>query len=206
MVINIINIDAEREAGSLNHHCTPALIKRSREERVLSIVRQSKQQQFSVKFWEGEVAELGYIGISKAFKKIVKWAKENKQPNVIIGEDDLVFSAPGAWQYYIENLPEDYDIYFGGIYYGDIEKGRIVKGYSGHTLIMVHERFYDFFLAADPNHHLDTWLGQYCSEKKYIVCEPFVVTQISEGYSDNHKRMVSHSAYLETMVLFGIGS
>lgn len=115
-------------------------------------------------------------------------------PFVTIAEDDAVFTSPNAWRYYNGNIPEDYDLYLGGIYAGRLNENRIVDGYSGHTLITVHERFYDFFLSVDDNNHLDRALGLFCAEKKYFVCLPFVVRQLG-GYSENKKRVQEYSMY-----------
>lgn len=206
-VINIINLDPLNEARSLNKDCPPELIIRSREQRALSIIRQSKEQYFPIRFWEGQICRGsfidGRIGISRAFKKIVRWAKEKQLGRVIIGEDDILFSAPGAWGYYLANIPPSYDIFLGSIYAGDISGNRVVKGYSGHSLIAIHNRSYDFILSADENIHLDRWCGRFCSEKEFIACLPFVVYQIKEGYSDNHNRVVSHEGYLKGVKFFG---
>lgn len=201
MIINIINLSTDQPANSIHASNKKADIQRSREERLLSICKQSKEQGFAVRFWEG-IFEINGVGINKSFKKIVRWAKEQGLKMVCIGEDDLLFSAPGAWQYYLDNMPEEFDTYSGGVYSGEIKDGRIINGYSGHTLITVHERFYDFFLSVTDNDHLDRRLGNYCFEKMYRVVEPFVVYQI-QGYSDNFRRMAKHSSYLEGMKLFG---
>lgn len=207
-IINIINLDTFADSQSTNPNTPPHFIQRSREERIISIVRQSKQIGFAVRFWEGEIFRGnffdGRIGVNRAFKKIVRWAKENNLERVTIGEDDLLFSSPGAWQYYLDNIPENYDLYLGGIYDGQISEGRIVKGYSGHTLITINKSFFGFFLSADENIHIDRWCGQYCAEKKYLVCDPFVVSQIPTSYSDNHKAMASHAPLMEVVKLYGI--
>lgn len=203
MEINVINLDTWQDAISMNPEFTPAVIHRSREERVLSICKQSKEQKFSVRFWEGIIDKRGgYAGINLSFKKIVRWAKEQNLPMVCIGEDDLIFSAPGAWQYYLDQMPEEFDTFSGGIYSGQIEGNRIMNGYSGHTLLTVHSRFYDFFLSITDADHLDRHLGNFCHEKMYLVCMPYVCYQ-SQGYSDNHRRATSHKAFLEEMKLFG---
>jgi hypothetical protein len=207
MIINVINLSKEQPGVSLNPEYTSDFIIKSRENRVLSVCNQSKLYGLNVRFWEGEIFRGnfidGRIGISRAFKRVVKWAKENRLPEVCIAEDDFLMSGFGAWEYYLENIPVDYDIYLGGIYDGQISEGRIVKGYAGHTLITVHSRFFDFFLSADENLHIDRWLGQYCSEKKYMVCVPYVVSQISTSYSDNHKAMASHAPLIEGVKLYG---
>lgn len=163
---------------------------------------------FSCRFWEGDTFRGNFIdariGVGRSFKKIVRWAKESGLDRVTIGEDDLLFSDPDAWNYYMENIPKDYDIYLGGIYDGKISEGRIIKGYAGHTLITISNRCFDFFLSAEEDKlHLDRWLGQYCAEKKYMVCQPFVVTQIPTSYSDNHKAMASHAPLIEGVKLYG---
>lgn len=205
-IINVINLDVGQKAESMNPDISEDFIRRSREERVLSICKQSKEQGFAVRFWEGIIDERGgFAGINLSFKKIVRWAKEQGFVKVIIAEDDCVFSAPGAWQYYLDQMPEVFDIYSGGVYSGQIEGNRIMNGFSGNTLITVHERFYDFFLFITENDHCDRQLGNFCFEKMYIVCQPFVVTQL-HGYSDNTRNNTTHKDYKEGKLFKGLGS
>ncbi len=124
----------------------------------------------------------------------MQYAKDERLPFVMIAEDDLVFTSVNSWSYYLQNIPDDYDLYLGGIYAGRLDGNKIIDGYSGHTLITVHERFYDFFLSVDSNDHLDRALGKFCAEKKYIVCLPFVCKQLG-GYSENKKRVQEFSMY-----------
>lgn len=174
-----------------------------RADRRENLALQSKIHGFAYRLWPGVTSEpYPFYNINKAFKNIVRWAKSQNLSRVIIGEDDLNFTAPGAWEYYLNNMPTDFDTYLGGIYAGTIEEGRITNGYSGHTLITVHERFYDFFLSANEKDHIDRWLGNYAFEKQYRVCEPFVVFQTG-GYSDNHKRTVNYDGYHENFKFFG---
>lgn len=206
-IINIINLDTSADSHSLNPNCPSHFIQRSREERIISIVRQSKQMRFSCRFWEGDTFRGNFIdarvGVSRTFRKIVQWAIDNGLHRVTIGEDDLLFSHPDAWKYYLDNIPRDYDIYYGSIYDGQISEGRIVSGYAGHTLITINCRAFSFLLTADENLHFDRWIGKHCAEKKLVVCQPFVVTQIPTSYSDNHKAMASHAALIEGARLYG---
>lgn len=210
MEINVINLSPEQQIDPYANPQLQEKIKRWREENVLSIAAQSKQHGFSVRFWPGNTDENVFRSgnINRAFKQIVRDAKKNNLRMVCIGEDDLQFTAQGAWKYYLDNMPEDFDLYLGGIYAGQLEENRIINGYSGNTLITVHEKFYDFFLSAneDPlglgQGHLDRWLGNFCFEKKYIVCLPFVVKQIP-NYSDNHRRVPSYQSYEKNWKYFG---
>lgn len=203
MIINVINLGPWQQATSMSPHWTPELIRRNREERALSIIQQSKEQGFAVRFWEGIIDPRGgFAGINRSFKKIVQWAKDNNEPMVCIAEDDMVFSAPGAWQYYLDQMPETFDTYLGGIYSGQVTGNRIMNGYSGNTLITIHSQFYDFFLALTEDDHLDRRLGNHCFEKQYIVCQPYVCFQLN-GYSDNQRRSTSHEAFMDKVKLFG---
>lgn len=203
--IHIINLGPGQSSHSTNPNIKSAQIQRWREERVLSICQQSKEQGFACRFWEGIIDPRGgFAGINLSFKKIIRWAKENNLPMVTIGEDDLLFSAQGAWQYYLDNMPKKFDLYSGGIYSGQIKDGRIMNGWSGNTLTTFHSRFYDFFLSLPETDHIDRRMGNHCFEKMFMVCEPAVVYQL-EGYSDNHRRLTKHAGYLEEMKskLFG---
>ena len=51
----------------------------TREDRLLSVSKQAKQQKFAIKFWEGiqEKNKMPFKSVSKAHKQIVQYAKEN---------------------------------------------------------------------------------------------------------------------------------
>lgn len=170
----------------------------SREDRLLSISKQAKQQGFAIKFYEGIKEMQAFKGISKAHKHIVQDAKEIGLEKVIICEDDCVFSAPNAFDYYLSKMPEDFDLYMGMIYAGEIKEGRIMNGFSGLTLYTVHNRFYEKFLAVNPNDHLDRHLGNTAFKNKYYVCEPFVCYQ-SGGFSDNCRQNMNYKVYHDKM-------
>lgn len=196
-ILHIINIGIEY-AGF------PKASVQGRQERINAIVRQSKAERIPIQFWEGVIQNKKPCkNISQAFKKVVSWAKEKKLLRVIIGEDDLLFTAPGAWQYYLDNMPKEFDLYLGGIYAGQIEENRIMNGYSGHTLLTVHERFYDFFLSANEEDHLDRWLGNFAFQKLYIVTDPFVVLQ-SGGFSDNKRSIQFYEEYQKSWKYYGM--
>lgn len=191
MIINIINLSPSQPLGTYLNGQDDLVIK-NRIDRALSIVEQSKKFGFAIRFWPGNYDDpkKRCTNISRAFKQIVRWAKDQNMPHVCIAEDDMLFTSPNAWKYYLENIPKDYDLYLGGIYNGELfEKTRIVNGYSGNTLVTVHERFYDFFLKADENMDLDNYLGMFAFEKRYIVCYPFVVKQI--GHWSDHKKAIN---------------
>ena len=201
MLLNVINVDPSVRLEGVNPQYR-VVEQRSREERILSVARQSKEHGFEVRFWPGVTGnKFSQTNISQSFKKIVQWAKTHSEPFVTIAEDDFLFTAPGACRYYFYNKPDRYDLYLGGIYSGQIKGNRIMNGYSGNTLVTVHHNFYDNILEAKETDHLDRWLGNFAFEREYIVCLPFVVKQIP-GYSDNKKRMAEYSVFEENFNYF----
>lgn len=175
----------------------------TREDRLLSVSKQAKQQGFAIRFFEGiqEKNKLPFKSVSKAHKQIVQYAKENNLESVCILEDDCIFSSPNAFDYYISQMPEQYDLYLGMVYSAEIKNGRIMNGFSGLTLYTVHNRFYDEFLAANPKDHLDRHLGNTAFKNKYYVCQPFVCYQ-SGGYSDNLMQKLDYKVYHDKMKFY----
>ena len=108
----------------------------------------------------------------------------------MILEDDIMFTAPGAWQRFLSLMPEDYDLYLGGCY-GPVEDG-ITHVPVGFHCYAVHERYYDTFLETDPTKHIDT------AQKGgiYKVCYPMVALQ-RPGFSWNNKADVDYNKQLK---------
>jgi len=174
-----------------------------RTDRRYSFEHQAEGQGFKVRFWDGIVSDTPSKSVNLAHKQIVRYAKEKKLPQITIAEDDCCFFAKGAFDYYIKKILKDYDIYFGMIYSGEIdESNRIIEGFSGNTLYMVHERFYDTFLSVPDTEHLDRFLGTLCSQYKFMVCPQFVCYQ-SNGYSDRAKAYCKYEPLLEGRKIFG---
>lgn len=151
------------------------------------------------KIWDGiKDSSLVCRGISKAHKQIVQFAKENNFSEVLIGEDDLHFTSKGAFCYFIDNKPDDFDIFLGGIYYGRLMKDSIVIDFSGLTLYIINKRFYKKFLSMNETEHLDRALR---NSGKFIVCNPMVVIQ-HNGFSDNLKKDINYESFLKDRLLF----
>ena len=167
-----------------------------RNDRYKLLLKELESQHIKdFRIWEGIVdTEIISRGISRAHKQIVRHAKALQLPDVLIAEDDLHFTAPGAFQYFLDNKPVDYDIYLGGITWGWIGENNEVNDFSGITLYMVNENFFDRFLSIPADKDLDRQLRH---KGKFIVCNPMVVIQ-HDGFSDNHKRYFSFKAILNS--------
>ena len=160
-----------------------------RKDRLQSFAKECSEQGISnTKRWEGVIAEPTYKGISTVHKNIIRYAKENKMPMVCVAEDDVKFCDKGAWKYFIDNIPNDFDLYLAGVYCIDpILPDNRIKQFSGLILYICHERFYDKFLSANDSKQIDRAMADL--HGRYIVCNPFAAIQ-HEGYSDNRGRIV----------------
>lgn len=164
----------------------------TRLDRWSTLVKEIKKQDITdYRIWPGISTLLPKIGISLAHKQIVAHAQAFSQPQVMIAEDDLKFTAGHGYQYFLENLPTDFDLYLGGIMYGTIKPDKTVKRFAGLTLYVVHQRFYETFLQLPDDKHLDQALD---NKGKYVVCGPMIITQY-DGYSDNHKKIMEYDHY-----------
>jgi len=141
--------------------------------------------------------------IHRGHNRIVEMAKAQKLPYCIMAEDDIVFTAPGAYEYFLSQIPESFDLFFGIIYHGEIIENRVVNGFSGGcSLYVVHSRFYDTFLEQPTDTHIDRQLGNLCHNHEFYVVDEYVVTQRG-GYSFNLARDMVYSDYLQGKKLFG---
>jgi hypothetical protein len=180
------------------------------DDRILSISREAMRQGFPVYYHEGTFEEerrYVHIAITRGYKKIIKFAKDNKLKYCISCEDDCFFYGDNkAFQYFIDNIPPSYDLYMGCLYHGDVDNNnRVINGMSGsHTLIITHSRFYDFVLNEMPdNCYQDRYMGDFAHKYEYYVC-PLIVCGQKAGYSF-HKKSNHHGyeVYLENRKVYG---
>lgn len=169
-----------------------------RLDRKNHLLNQLIKYKIPYKIWHGMVSPIAVTGISRSHRQIVDFAKNTGMPTVTIGEDDIRFTSPKSWKYYLDNMPEEFDIYLGTVSGGEVdEEKKEVMGWSGLILYTVHERFYNAFLAAEDGQNIDRWLsgkGLETIERilgrkpVYKVCYPIVATCVS-GVSDNTKKI-----------------
>src|SRR5690349_13421661 len=105
-----------------------------RQDRRQSFMEQMAEQKAKYRVWNGIVDEvLPFRGICHAHKQIVRGAKRQGLPYVIIMEDDCVFSVKGAFDYYIENMPKEFSLYLGMVYKSQLKDNRVSVGFCGLT-------------------------------------------------------------------------
>lgn len=159
-----------------------------REDRMLNIIRQAETQGFEYRLWEGIEQGNAMRDIGDSHKQIVQFAKENGMPEILIGEDDLMFVKPGEFDRFLAEKPAQYDLYLSGIYSGDVVNGR-VKIFAGLHLYFINARYYDKFLTSRPEQHIDT--GQ-ANKGVFYVSQPFTCYQ-ADGYSDQAKSKTDYN-------------
>lgn len=171
-----------------------------RDDRWNCINEQFIKQGIPVTVWPGiKDVRGGFFGISRAHKQIIQWAKSENQPFVIIAEDDCCFTAPGAWAFFLDNIPADFDLYLSSIYTGYIDSEGVTQDFCGLTLYICHQRFYDRFLGIPDENNIDRVLGTAGICK---VCPLFTTYQM-DSYSDNKKEFSKLGEHMEGRKIFG---
>ncbi|MGK2863047.1 MAG: hypothetical protein ACSLE0_14020 [Chitinophagaceae bacterium] len=169
------------------------------DRRILLEKELRSQQIVNFKIWKGIMNEtLPVRGISRAHKQIIVWAKQNNLTEVVIAEDDVHFSAPGAFQYFIDQKPNDFDIYLGAVSWGKVQANNVIRDFSGAMLYIAHQRFYDTILDLSEDQNYDRAMA---GLGKFIVCNPMVVYP-HNGYSDNQRRYIDFGPLVRRMKLF----
>lgn len=137
-------------------------------------------------------------GINLAHKQCVQFAKDNGLKEICIMEDDVRFTNPNSFKYFLENKPKDFDIYLSGIYLGEILEDNSVKSFTGFHCYIVNERFYDEYLSVPDDEHIDRALSNL---GKYYVCNPFAAIQYN-GFSYNTKMDMNYDDLLKGRELY----
>lgn len=144
------------------------------------------------KVWDG-IHEANKIrAISCSHKQIVQYAKEKQLPEICIMEDDCFFTGRGAFEYYIQNKPIEFDIWLGGLSNLLKRKDDYITDFRGLLLYIVNERFYDKFLSVPENVNIDAGLK---GLGKYYLC-PKVVCGERPGFSYHRKKNVDRTRLL----------
>jgi len=142
--------------------------------------------------------------ICSAHKSAVNWAMYHGYEEVLIMEDDVMFTHPLSMQRFLEHrkyLPKDWMIYLAGVY--DMELtgvsnnlGRILE-FSGLHCYIVRDLFYRDILSAPPTINLDKWIsGKKLRNQHGYVCYPMVALQY-DGLSDNVGRVTEYNRHIK---------
>ena len=156
------------------------------------------QEIVNYKFWDAIIYTDSVIkSINASHKMIVRAAKDNKEIECVVAEQDLEFSSPNSLKYFLENKPQTFDVYIGGSYLIDDRneyKAPLVKvnEWIGNHFYIISEKYYDKFLALPDDHHIDIvqkGLGD------FYLCYPMVALQ-RPGFSANNHADVNYNLLL----------
>jgi len=173
----------------------------NRSERLPRLMNELDTQGITqYEFWDGIYLSSVKEGINAAHRQIVEYAYLMEWPEVAIGEDDLKFFAPGAWNYFLENKPTDYDMYLSSVYMGEIGADNTVSDFCGMGLYIVHNQFYSTFLDTDRFDHIDRSLK---GKGKFVVSDPFIAEQW-DGYSSNTGKEETYGNLMKNRKKFGM--
>ena len=160
----------------------------------------SQQGVYNYELWDGVYKyDSVKANINAAHKQIVYYAKIAEFSEVVIAEDDLVFTHPGAWDYFVSSVPNKYDIYLGGCYSPVFNTDNSLRSFCGLHLYSVHEKFYDKFLSLPDFEHIDRSME---GLGNFILCEPMVAIQ-RNGFSSNTGKDENYDQLLQGIKLFG---
>ncbi len=108
------------------------------------------------------------------------------------------FTSPNAYDFHLANKPAEFDIFLAGIVYEKIDENNFTTNFSGLTLYLIHECFYNKMLALPEEEHIDRGLSWY---DKFVVCDPMAVIP-HNGYSDSSKRFIDYAPHLRGKKLY----
>lgn len=196
MVLNIVHLNKNQfTLGSLEYN--------ESVRREKSLLFEMQEQGAKYKVWDAIYNPSdGKVGCSQSHKQIVRQAKKDNLPFVLIAEDDIVFSGKGAYDFFLKSIPDSFDIYLGTSYsYHNYPDGKVQYYFDSTTIYAVHARYYDDFLALDENKHLDNALSEKVDVIDIMICQPYIAKQ-TDGYSFNQKNKVTNEWRLQGKEFF----
>lgn len=170
-----------------------------RADRLTLLKKELERQKIrDYKIWPGIKTARPSFGIAMAHQQIVRWAIQENLPEITIAEDDIRFTADGAFTYYRQNKPSTFDLYLGGITYGEILHDNTVTDFAGTHLYTIHQNFYSTFVDQNGEMDIDRALK---NKGRFVVCNPMVAIQ-RNGFSDNRKKVMDYSIYFKGRSLY----
>ena len=138
------------------------------------------------------------LNIAEAHKNCIRRAQKENLPQCVIMEDDLAFSAPGAYNRFLEffkELPENWNVFTSGSY--DYQAAAATESlfeniiklqrFSGLHCYAVNSVYYDKFLDVNVTGHFDKLL-----RGNLYMTYPMLCLQ-HPGFSNTVNRQVNYN-------------
>lgn len=137
--------------------------------------------------------------INLSHKQIIRWAKENNLPEVAILEDDIQFTAKGAWDHFLAGKPIwRFDLWIGGTYGLNKPITGKIEAINGFHCYICSDRFYDTFLSVPDDIHVDVAmdnLGLYYVQYPFIAIQHPGWSSNSRAFSDKNVTLTQEDLY-----------
>jgi len=165
-------------------------------DRLPFVIEEFEKYGIEYKIWAACIDKKTVLeSITESFRRIIQDAKDRGLKETFLAEDDLMFTCDGAWEYFLKNKPEKFDVYIGGSYLIDnqwkYEPPVVkVKSWVGNHLIVVHERYYDTWLSSKPDGHIDT---EQDGKGEFYVCFPYAALQRPAKSANCNFQMVNYN-------------
>lgn len=145
-------------------------------------------------------------GVSAAHKNCIRYAKEKGWKRVIVMENDIRFTHPNSFNFFLEGfneLPDDWEIYLGGAYSYKFRENinenlHHITNFHAFHLYAVNSEYYDGYLNIRDDWHIDVALGY---EANTYLRFPIPSIQ-HNGYSESFKRDLEHDYWTKKLYLY----
>lgn len=135
--------------------------------------------------------------INISHKQIVEYSQLKGDEMVCILEDDILFTHPNSFAYFMQNLPKSFDVYLGGCYIPHFQNNQLIS-WAGLHLYIVHKNFYETFLSLPEDEHLDRAMA---GLGDFHLCNPMVAIQ-ANGFSSNTGKPENYDHLLSGQSLY----
>lgn len=164
----------------------------NRHERLIDFTNELKYLNLKAEVIPGIKLNPSHRGIGQAHLNCIKYAKNNNLESILIMEDDCYFPAKertlSHFNKCMDNLPENWDILLGGVYYSENLKPyndywNRVGEFCGLHFYIVNKKAYDVILGYDFMQHIDRWMNQKNRLNCFVASKVFALQR--SGFSDN---------------------
>ena len=144
-------------------------------------------------------------GTAKSFMTLIQMAKDQGMPAILVGEDDMTLYSKSAemWEKSILELPDNWDILSGGMYYTQ-NRQKVsntlckVEDFACMHFICIRNTCYDKILSYSKDNmgrrHIDRFIGKIATQKKLNIYLTWpMISRQRASYSDLKKRDVNYN-------------
>ena len=156
----------------------------NRAERIPRLMKELETQGITdYELWDGIFERSAKVkeNINAAHRQIVEYADVAGWEEVCIAEDDVRFTHPNSWNFFLSNKPKEFDVYLSSTYTCEYNSDGTLYSFSGLHCYIVSRRFYKTFLSLPSIDHIDRAMS---GLGVFIECSPYIAEQYN-GFSSN---------------------